>query len=562
VPTLSTLDWAIVAAVLGISLFLGLAFTRRASQSTSEYFLSGRNLPWWLLGTSMVATTFSADTPLAVTELVREGGIWRNWYWWAAAFSHVLAALVFSRLWRRAEVLTDNELIEIRYSGRPAAALRAFKAAYFSLLVNVIVMAWVLNAMGTIVTTSLGIPFGVSVVLSSAIALVYTVSAGLWGVMVTDLFQFGVAMIGAIAAAYFAVDAAGGLSALRAAVDQGSRLDIIPTTAEALPQFLTYVLLLWWSNHSADGGGYFIQRMSAAKNEDHARAGTLWFCLAHYALRSWPWIVVALATLVLLPEAHPKAAYPELAMRVMPEGWRGVLVASLIAAFMSTIVTHLNWGASYVVHDLYRRFWRPHETERHYVRAARLASLGMMALGAVAAFTVDSISGAWVLVSTLGGGLGPILILRWFWWRVNAWSEITALGVSALLAGPLAWLELPDWQRFLILVPTAVGISLAVTLLTRPEPLPRLEAFYARVRPGGYWGSIARGQTGSGIGRGLLFDWVMGLALILGLTLGMGELLFGSAPCAAAWGAAALTGGVVLTLRLRKTGTSARECSR
>jgi Na+/proline symporter len=552
VPTLGALDWAIVVAVLVISLALGLAYTRRGSRTTHDYFLSGRNLPWWLLGTSMVATTFSADTPLAVTELVREGGIWRNWFWWAAALSHVLAALVFSRLWRRAEIMTDNELIEIRYSGRPAAFLRAFKAAYFAILVNVIVMAWVLNAMGTIVTTSLGIPFEVSVVLSSAIALVYTVSAGLWGVMVTDLFQFVIAMAGAIAAAYFAVDAAGGLGALRAATAQGDRLAMIPATGEAVPQFLTYVLLLWWSNHAADGGGYFIQRMSAAKDEGHARAGTLWFCIAHYALRSWPWIAVALATVVLLPQGHPKAAYPELAMRVMPEGWRGVLVASLLAAFMSTIVTHLNWGASYLVHDLYRRFWRKGESEAHYVALGRLASLLMMILGAVTAFAVDSISGAWVLVSTLGGGLGPILILRWFWWRVNAWSEISALGISALLAGPLAFLDLPDWQRFLILVPTALAVSVGVTLWTGPEPEARLSAFYARVRPGGFWGSIGRAAGAGGIGRGLLADWLLGLCLILGMTLGMGELLFGQGDLAAAWGAAALVGGVGLTVRLRR----------
>jgi Na+/proline symporter len=544
-------DWAVIAAVLAISLALGLAYARRAGRSTEDYFLSGRNLPWWLLGTSMVATTFSADTPLAVTEYVRQGGIWRNWWWWSYGFAHVLAVVLFSRLWRRAHVLTDNELLEIRYSGRAAAFLRGFKAAYFAVVVNVLVMAWVLNAMGTIVTASLGIPFWISVVLASAVALVYTVAAGLWGVMVTDLFQFAVALVGAVALAIFAIDAAGGLESLRAATDRGDRLSLIPTSPDALSAFLTYLTVQWWAFHGADGGGYFIQRMSAARDEGHARLGTLWFCIAHYGLRSWPWIATALATVVLLPDANDKAAYPELAMRVLPDGWRGVLVASLLAAFMSTIVTHLNWGASYLVHDVYRRFLRKDGSERHYVLAGRLASIGMMVLGAGAAFAVETISGAWVLVFSLAAGLGPVLILRWFWWRVNAWSEIAALLTSAAVAIPLALAGIPDWQRWLVLAPTTLAVVTVVTLLTAPVPEAQLRAFYARVRPGGFWGAIGRDLPG-GLARGLILDWILGLMLVFGMTLGLGEMLFGSAAAAGILGGAALVGAVGLAVRLRR----------
>lgn len=553
---MSAIDWTIVAAVLGISVVLGLWFTRRAGTSTEEYFLSGRNLPWWLLGTSMVATTFSADTPLAVTEYVRSAGIWKNWWWWSLMMTHVLATVAFSRLWRRARVLTDNELLELRYAGRAAAALRAFKAGYFALVVNVIVMGWVLNAMATIVTASLGIPFWVSVVVSSAAALLYTVSAGLWGVMITDLFQFGVAIIGAVAVAVYATDAAGGLEALRAATDVGDRLALVPTSDEALPAFLVFICVQWWATHSADGGGYFIQRMSAARSERDARAGTLWFCIAHYGLRTWPWIVAALATVVLVPagSVSDKAAYPELAMRVLPEGWRGVMVASLLAAFMSTIVTHLNWGASYVVHDLYRRFWRKDRDERHYVTTARVASVVMMALGCVAAYGVDSISGAWTLVWSMGAGLGPVLILRWFWWRINAWSEIAALGTSAALAIPLAAISMPEWQRALVIVPASLALTLLVTFLTKPVPRERLVAFYERVRPGGFWGDIAA-QVGRGgtLGGSVFVDWLLGLALVLGMTLGPGELMFGSKSYAAAYCAVAVLGGVALALRWRRS---------
>ncbi len=420
---MNTWDWLIVGAFLSLSLGVWMAFTRRAGRSMKEYFLSGRSLPWWVVGTSMVATTFASDTPLAVTEYVRSQGIWGNWFWWTLACGHVLAALVFSRLWRRAGVLTDNELIELRYSGRPAAFLRGFKALYFATIYNFIVMGWVTAAMSTVFSAFLGIPITAAVLLSMAVAVVYSIFAGLWGVAVTDVIQFVLAMVGCVIFAVLAADRAGGMENLLAEIEAGGRGSLLsffpPAGAPAgvWLTFLAYILVLWWSNHGADGGGYIIQRMMSARDEKHALIGTSWFALAHYVLRVWPWVVVALASVVLLPRILPpgaavsdREAYPALMNSILPPGLRGVFVATFLSAYMSTIVTHVNWGASYLVNDVYKRFLRPQASERHLLVVSRLASLLNMAIGGNQVIAVISVD---ITVKTTGRRIRDLELHLW-----------------------------------------------------------------------------------------------------------------------------------------------------
>ena len=549
------LDWAIVAAYALFAVGVGLAFARRASRSVGDFFLSGRNLPWWVVGTSMVATTFAADTPLAVTEYVRTEGIWRNWFWWSMGVGHVVAIFLFSRLWRRASVVTDAELTEIRYAGRNAALLRGFKACFFAVFLNVLIMGWVTAAMSSVLKAILPIDTATAIAVSAAIAIFYSVASGFWGVVVTDLVQFVMAMVGFVLFAVLAAKGVGGLEALQAKVAAvgGHTLDLLPPASDAplwsaamlhTPRFkvLVFLLVMWWSTHNADGGGYMIQRMSAAKDERHAMFGTLWFAVAHYALRMWPWIVVALASVVVRPDmTDHKAAFQALMAVYLPVGLRGLMVASFLAAFMSTIDTHLNWGASYLVNDLYRRFFRPEASERHYVAVARLCMLGLTALAGLVASQVESISGAWEFVFALGAGLGLVLVLRWLWWRVTALSELAGLSTSLVLTLALAPLELPVQIKLLIIVPVSVCVWVTVTLLRPPEPMETLMAFFRRIRPPGLWGPVraaleARGEEvpPSGFGPGLLLDLAAGLAAVYGGLFGLGNLLFGRAPQAAA----------------------------
>lgn len=545
-------DWLIIGAYLGFALGVGLLLRRRASRSTEEFFLAGRSLPWWLAGTSMVATTFAADTPLAITEYVRDGGIWRNWFWWSMALFHVLGVFLFARLWRRAGVLTDAELCEKRYEGRPAAALRTLKAFLFAVPYNVLVMAWVMAAMATILEEMMGVDGRFAVAVLAAIALLYAGLSGLWGVVVTDLAQFALALGGTIVFAFVAVGHTGGLDQLVAEVTakdpSGNILSFVPSfTKEAgyhlpephplydpLTQFLVLVTVMWWANHNADGGGALMQRSAAAKDERHALWAAFWFSLLHYSVRAWPWILVALATLILVPSlpegAGEGSAYPRLMAELLPAGLRGLLVAAFMAAFMSTIDTHLNWGASYLVRDLYVRRLRPEASEKHALVAARLATALLMVLAALASFFVTSISGAWEFVWSLGAGLGPVLILRWFWWRVNAWSELVALGSSLVLALILPFWDLPVHVKALILVPATIACWLPVTLLTRPVSREHLGAFYALVRPGGCWRPVVGDSTlpkDRVLTRFLILDFASGLGAIFGLGFGLGSLLLG-----------------------------------
>ena len=586
---LHPLDWTVIAVYVAVTVAAGLYFRRRASRGEEEYFLAGRSLPWWVLGTSMVATTFAADTPLAVTGFIRNDGIWYNWFGWHYVLSQMLAVFLFSRFWRRAGVLTDNELIELRYSGRPAAFLRAFKAGYFAILYNFIVMGWVLLGIGTVAESVLGIPRDTAIVGGAALALSYALLSGFWGVVVTDVLQFGLAMAGSIALAAAAVRRLGGLRTMLARLPEapGFRehtLALVPggglSPDSDLFKFLVFVTVMWWASHNADGGGYLIQRMAAARDERHARGATLWFVVANNALRYWPWILVALASLLLVPRVPAgqgeEAAYPLVMNLVLGPGLLGVLLVSFLAAFMSTIDTHLNWGASYLVHDVYRRFLRPAASQRELVLAAKVCVASMMALAVVVALRLTSIGKAWLFVWAMGAGIGPVLILRWFWWRINAWSEITALAASVLaavgfevaaavqggadyrlFATPVrvGGLALQTHHKALILLPVTLVSWLVVTWRTRPADPERLAAFYRRVRPGGWWGPVARQApdvTCDGLSRRTMVLWLAGAGGVYALTFGIGKLLLGEPVPGALLCAAAAAAGVVVARGIRQ----------
>ncbi len=578
--SLSLLDWFIIVGYLVFALGVGVYYARRAGKSPEEYYLAGRSLPWWVIGTSMVATTFAADTPLAITEMTRKVGLWENWFWWNWLLYGLLAVFLFARLWRRANVLTENELLEIRYSGKPAAFLRVFKAGYFAILFNFIVMGWVITGMSSILAVMLGGDQSTMIFVLVVIAVIYSLLSGFWGVVVTDVVQFVIAVVGSIVLAVAAVNHVGGLDSMldqvkTATAGNEHALSFVPSPPkEALSfgeyiqtpffQFLVLVLIMWWSNHSSDGGGYIAQRMMAAKNEKHALGGALWYTLANYAVRSWPWIIVALASIVMFGdlsdnELGDKAGYPLVMKEVLGSGWRGVLLVSFLAAFMSTIDTHLNWGSSYLVHDIWRRYVQPDHTfaneveaNRHYVIVSRIVTVGLMIGAALVATQMSSIEKAWKFVMAMSGGIGLVLILRWFWWRLNAWTEISALATSVAVTfafevhayiqtvdspdgyGLFAYdpvlfgIEFKFHLQLLVIVFTSIAVWLLVTFLTKPEPQETLEDFYKRVQPGGWWGPAQANveQTKQSVLPGFVMNFFAGMAFVWGAMFFIGHLLF------------------------------------
>ncbi|MBI4832091.1 MAG: Na+:solute symporter [Candidatus Lindowbacteria bacterium] len=510
-----TIDWLIVVAYCLASLAIGFIFAKRAGKSLSDFVLSGRNLPWWLAGTSMVATTFAADTPLAITGIVRTKGIAGNWFWWNLVMSSMLWTFFYARLWRRTGVLTDVEFIELRYSGRPAAFLRGLKAFYSAILVNCIVMGWVILAMtkiGSVVfemygTDAVRLPVidaevsldSVVTVASVLTALIYSVLSGMWGVVVTDFLQFAIAMFGSIALAVIAMKHIGGIGNIRPMMDAAvaappSVLRFAPEPGAgrlALVTFGVYLGVQWWAFRNADGGEYIGLRAMACRDEKHARLSLLWYSFAHYVLRPWPWILVALVSIVVYPDlADPESGYPKMMIDFLPAGLRGLMVASILAAFMSTVDTHLHWGASYLANDIYKRFIHPDASEKHYVLASRVAMLIMAALAIWTSSVMGSIEWAWKFLVAIGAGIGPVYLLRWYWWRINAWSEITAMLCSlmtAIIIFKLTPLGAREYEgvRLLIIVAVSTTAWLTVTLLSRPANRKNLREFYERVRPGG-----------------------------------------------------------------------------
>ncbi len=557
---LTPLDWALIVAYFVCSASLGIWLSKRGGRSVADFFLGGRQLPWWLAGTSMVATTFAADTPLAVAGLVARNGVAGNWIWWSAATGSVLTVFFFARLWRRAGILTDVEFAELRYTGRPAAFLRGFRALYLGILINCVVMGWVNLAMAKILAVTLGWNRLTAVLISLAITGVYAAVGGLWGVVAADFFQFTLAMIGSVALAWFAlqVPEVGGLQGLTRALDPQvlsflpsfSAIDVAGAVAGLpLGAFLAYVGVQWWSSwypgQEPGGGGYIAQRMMSAKNERHAFFATLWFTVAHYCVRPWPWIIVGLVSMVLYPTISDKeAGYVMVIRDHLPQGWRGLLLGAFFAAYMSTISTQLNWGTSYIVNDFYRRFVKIDGDEKHYVLVSRVTTLLLMVASAVVTFYLESIRQAWEFVLESGAGIGLVLILRWYWWRVNAWSEIAAMVAAAVgYAVVKLTMEVTFPATLLLVVAWTTVWWLAVTFLTAPEPDAQLIRFYRLTHPGGPgWirvAALAGGPAPEALGP-LFLKWMAGTALVYAVLLGVGTLLFGGLAAALPYFAVAL----------------------
>ncbi|MGH7631245.1 MAG: sodium:solute symporter family protein [Gemmatimonadales bacterium] len=576
--TLNAADWLIILVYFATSAAIGIAYTGRGSRSLADYFASGRSLPWWLAGTSMVATTFAADTPLAVAGLVAKHGVAGNWLWWNGAVSGILTVFFFARLWRRAGVLTDVEFAELRYGGRPAAVLRGFRALYLALPVNLIIMGWVTRAMVTILGITLDLNPWVAAVGLFVLTAAYSTLSGLWGVIVTDAFQFVVAMIGSIVLAVLAVEAVGGLDALLAGAtahfgSAEAAFGVIPSGGEAwLPAstLIVFLAVQWWAawypGAEPGGGGYVAQRILSAKDERHGLLATLWFNIAHYALRPWPWILVGFVSVIQYPGlANPEEGYVRVMVDVLPSPLKGLLLAAFAAAYMSTISTHLNWGASYLVNDVYLRFIRPDAPTRSQLIASRVATglLMVLSLGVMAVLT--SVEQGWKILIGLGAGTGLVFILRWYWWRINAWSEISAMAASLVAAIGLHFAGVNGGDTassdYAIAMLITVGITtvvwIAVTLLTPPESRETLERFYRRVRPGGRgWRPVARklgfGNDPTPGGALSWVNWVAGVVAVYAAVFGVGALLTGTAARGAAYLGVAAAAFALIQRNLRR----------
>ena len=550
----SNLDWTIVAAVLTVTLSIGLYTSRKAGRSSTEFFLSGRTMPWWLLGLSMVATTFSTDTPNFVTNLVRERGVSANWEWWAFLITGMLTVFVYARLWRKSNVKTDMEFYQLRYGGKPAKFLRIFRSLYLGIAFNVLAMSGVTLAAIKIGQVMLGLSPLETIGIASFVTVVFSTLGGFRGVVYTDFLLFFLAMAGAIGAAYYAVNLpeVGGIEKLLAHPNVAGKISILPdfTNKEALVSLLIIPLAVqWWSawypGSEPGGGGYIAQRMLAAKDENHAIGATFFFNVLHYALRPWPWILVALASLVVYPdltslqEAFPAVTADKLGhdlgysaiLTKMPSGLLGLVLASLIAAYISTISTHLNWGSSYIVNDFYLQQINKEASEKELVRVGRLSTVVLMILSASFALYLQDALELFKFIIAFGAGTGLIFILRWFWWRINAWSEISAMICSGVVSIIFLEVELePKYLEFPLIVLITTIVWIAVTYLTRPEDKDVLRSFYNKVQPGGpgwsrvvqeaFTDNVSLEENGS--------DWVIpkGIAAMLVATSLIYSILF------------------------------------
>lgn len=532
------IDWTVVAVYCIASLALGILLSKKASRGIESYFAGNRSIAWWLAGTSMAATAFSSDTPLLVTGITRSRGLWGNWEIWSLGISTMLAVFFFSRLWKRSGVLTEVELAERRYAGRSASFLRGFKALYWGLFYNVFIMgAWPITGLVKVMRETTNWDKPLSILFAFGLTTLYACLSGYWGVVLTDLFQFIWAMVGAFILAGFALQAVGGPSALVEKLSATGKLSFLPP-AEGTTWLLGLFLIQWWAWKNSDGGGIAVQRMVSCKNERESLLSMLWFSVAHYVLRSWPWVVTALVSIVLIPDSllsvtegartfiDHERAYPRLLATLVPVGLRGVLVASFFAAFMSTVDSQLNWGASYLVNDFYRRFIRKKESDSHYVRVSRIITFLLAGAASWVAFYTESIGAVFTFVLNLTAGVGPVYLLRWFWWRINAWSEISAMAVSLPLIFARALffsgLGIPQ-DPLLELLYMAFGsvlVWLPVTLLTPRVPKRVLEKFYQDTSPPGFWGEFqSAGQD--------RIPWVLSLKLWAAATAALFATLAG-----------------------------------
>ena len=552
--TLSTLDWTIVGAYFALSLLIGLWVSRQAGQDTKSFFLAGRNMPWWLLGVSMVATTFSTDTPNLVTDLVRQNGVSGNWGWWAFLLTGMLTVFVYANLWRRSEVLTDIEFYELRYSGSAAAFLRGFRALYLGLIFNVLVMGAVSLAAIKFGEIVLGWPGWLTMSIACSITLAYSALGGLKAIIITDFIQFTLAMIGSIWGMFYilGLPEIGGLSNLISHVNVSDKLALIPDLSDPnawVPVLLVPLAVQWWASYypgaEPGGGGYIAQRMFSAKDEKNAVGATFLFNVAHYALRPWPWILIALASLIVFPElsdiqkAFPNlpadklghdVAYPAM-LTLLPPGLLGLVAASLIAAFMSTMSTQLNLGASYLVNDFYHRFIKPDASESHLVNVGRLFTILSIIMGAGLGLMLTSAGQAFTLLLMIGAGTGLIYILRWFWWRINAYTEIVAMISSIIIAGYFNFGDssLEGWQKIVIGAILTTIVWIIATYFTPPDDDETLQNFVKKVNPGGPgWSKYSSGISGKPwpVPKGIL-SMVLGCTAVYGFLLGVGQLIYG-----------------------------------
>lgn len=566
---LSAIDWVIVALYMLFSLVIGLWVMKRAGKDSTEFFAAGKNMPWWLLGISMVATTFSTDTPNLVTDIVRQNGVAGNWTWWAFLLTGMLTVFVYANLWRRSGILTDVEFYELRYSGKSAAFLRGFRAVYLGFIFNVIIMASVSLAAIKIGTVLMGLTPFQTILIAGTVTVIYSALGGLRGVLITDFFQFFLSILGGIVAAYVALTHpdVGGLTGLLTHEDVIPKLNMLPDfsdTSQLLAILIIPLAVQWWSVYypgaEPGGGGYVAQRMFAAKNENHSIGAVFLFNALHYALRPWPWIIVGLCSLIVFPdlasisEAFPQAAdvvdhdmgYPAM-LTFLPAGWMGLVIAALIAAYMSTISTHLNWGSSYLVNDLYKRFLKPESSEKELVNVGRITTVILMIFASGLALVMQSALDNFQIILQIGAGTGLIFILRWFWWRVNAWSEIAAMVISFLIALYFRFLHastgmpiLTGWQELLIGVTLTTIGWLIVTYLTRPTDDNTLINFCKLIRPGGPgWNRMKDLAHNRGISMTDIEDeaWrvpqgiycmVLGCVVVYGILLATGYWIYGN----------------------------------
>jgi len=559
---LLAIDWFFIIWYMVLSTGIGVYYSGKAGKSLSDFFLSGRNLPWWILGTSMVATTFSSDTPLAVTGIVIKDGISGNWFWWNFLFGGTLTVFFFSHLWRRAEVITEVEFIDIRYSGASAKFLRGFKALYLALPVSSITFGWVTLAMVQIFHIIFKMSEINALVVCLLITIFYTTLSGLWGVVTTDVLQFAMAMLGAIALSVVSVEKVGGIRAFLSSLKSISSqtginyFSIIPSFKESIPlAFFVALFVQWWAVYypgaEPGGGGWVAQRMLAARNPKQSVIGTLWFNIAHYVIRPWPWIITALSAIILFPDllqaitGNVESAYPRM-VGLLPPGIKGLMIASLLAAYMSTIDSILNLSASYLVNDFYKPFLKKNALDKHYVAASRISTILVALSGAAFSLILGSIKMGWGLIMELSGGIGLVLLLRWYWWRINAWSEISAITSSACMAiylkifpnSPLfsafhsfferLGFEASTWAvNIILIVVFTTLVWTTVTFLTPPDRKEKLQAFYEKVKPGGFWSSVTAGnQKANKLKLRPFVGWFLSIMLILFLLQGIGQLIF------------------------------------
>jgi len=595
ITPLARIDWAIIIGYCVFVIGVGLYFSKRASGSLTEYFVAGRKLTWWIAGTSIVATSFAADTPLVISGWMRTMGLQRNWFWWSGILAMMLCTFFYARLWRRARILTDVEFTELRYHGKAAAGLRIFHASFRATIQNCLIMGWVILAGSTIIDVALDLPTlvmfknltfqfvakGIDVnsaianpdlillslhgkllgsVICALIAVTYCTLSGIWGVVVADFIQFGMAMTGAVALAVVVLKRLGGPTNMinmamqnlsNGVVDNGTTALVVAPdqlTRFAPPldfsagwlatySFMVFIALQWIGG--GQGGGFLAQRLFSCKNEKHSLLAMLWYNFAHYVLRPWPWIIVGIASLVLIPKLpagmNQEYAYPLMIMKYLPAGLKGLLIASLLAAFMSTMDTHLNFGASYLINDLYKRFVNKNASQRHYVMVSRFSVIGLAFLAVIFALNYKSIAGAWYYFTEIMAGAGLVVLLRWYWWRINVWSEISSMACSFILANSLHFIPMFSGDmmypvRLTIIIAVTTVVWVAVTFMTKPEPQEHLEKFYKRVRPGGNWGAIAKkhkGVHGLHVGRLEVLGFISGVSCLFISLIGVGWLWMG-----------------------------------